>query len=425
MTARNALFRKLVSEPWKALVEQARTAWTAQSNPSPTDFDEPAHPDEVKVLLRETRSTLQLGSWLVLADFASFLESYLPTVHAAVRDGVASLSGNAGDVLKVLRQTTIGDALKEKLNPTPPTVDVVAPNLATALQSFIREPALLEDLERATAAYARPANETANPVTANPDYPSFLFPLADPENIPDAAQPNFTGVTGVPTPPAEPSSGTPAGADFNTYRSQVDTLAALVLRALETVPGQPEPAVPAAADRPADLRDGWFHIRCVYERPSCGALHEDVVSAPTEPFKLAGFFDPDAPARPIRIGLPVDTTPAGLRKFDKNTAFVMSDILCGQVARMKGLTLGDLVRTVLPWPLHKDLSVPDSGPCKQGGAGPTLGLICSLSIPIITLCALILLMIMVSLLDFIFRWMPYFIVCFPLPGLRAKKNPAP
>src|SRR5262249_16259271 len=152
--------------------------------------------------------------------------------------------------------------------------------------------------------------------------------------------------------------------------------------------------------------------RCVYERPACGALHEDLVSGPSERFQLAGFFDPDAPARPIRIGLPVDTTPAGLRKFDKNTAFVMSDVLCGQVARLRGLTFCDLIRSVLPWPLHKDLSVPEGGPCKQGGAN--VGLVCSLSIPIITICALILLMIMVSLLDIIFRWIPYLIVCFPL-----------
>ena len=33
-------------------------------------------------------------------------------------------------------------------------------------------------------------------------------------------------------------------------------------------------------------------------------------------------------------------------------------------------------------------------------------MICSLSIPIITLCALILLIIIVTLLDFIFRWLP-------------------
>jgi hypothetical protein len=48
-------------------------------------------------------------------------------------------------------------------------------------------------------------------------------------------------------------------------------------------------------------------------------------------------------------------------------------------------------------------------------------MICSLSIPIITLCALFMLMIMISLLDFVFRWMPFFIFCFPVPGLKAKK----
>jgi hypothetical protein len=47
---------------------------------------------------------------------------------------------------------------------------------------------------------------------------------------------------------------------------------------------------------------------------------------------------------------------------------------------------------------------------------------CSLSIPIITICALLLLMIIVSVLDFFFRWIPYFIVCFPLPGFKGRKE---
>jgi hypothetical protein len=136
---------------------------------------------------------------------------------------------------------------------------------------------------------------------------------------------------------------------------------------------------------------------------------------------MAGFFDPDAPARPIRIGLPVDTTTAGLRKFDKNTAFVISDTLCGQINRMKGMTFGDLVLSVLPWPFHKDLPNPDGGPCKTD-TGLALGMICSISIPIITLCALFMLMIIVPILDLFFRWLPFFIICFPIPGLKAKKE---
>jgi hypothetical protein len=215
-------------------------------------------------------------------------------------------------------------------------------------------------------------------------------------------------------------SSSPEDADLldtaaDAFKAAIDLFATLVVRAIEDVADAPEPAVPTAAERPADARPGWFIIRCVYERPACGKLHDDVISAATEPFQLAGFFDPDAPARPIRIGLPIDTTPAGLRKFDKNTAFVMSDVLCGQVARLRGLTFGDLICSVLPWPFHQDLSVPDGGPCKAG-------LVCSLSIPIITICALILLMIVVSLLDIVFHWIPFFKVCFPLPGLRAKRK---
>ena len=86
--------------------------------------------------------------------------------------------------------------------------------------------------------------------------------------------------------------------------------------------------------------------------------------------------------------------------------------------RAKGLGFVDLVRQVLPWPLHKDIDIGAGGGCKSGELN--IGMICSISIPIITLCALILLMIIVSLLDFIFRWIPWFIMCFPVPGLKGK-----
>ena len=167
-----------------------------------------------------------------------------------------------------------------------------------------------------------------------------------------------------------------------------------------------------------DMREGWYAIRCVFERPECGPIDPPVLSDPSQAFQMAGFFDPDAPARPIRIALPIDTSPGGLRKFDKNTAFMISDMLCGQINRVKGITLGDLVLSVLPWPFHKDLPVGDGGPCQKGGL--EIGMMCSLSIPIITICALLLLMIIVFLLDFIFRWIPFFIFCFPLPKFKSK-----
>ena len=208
---------------------------------------------------------------------------------------------------------------------------------------------------------------------------------------------------------------------FTQMQARIDHLATLLEAALEPPQeGQalPEPAL--ASMQPADMREAWYAIRLVYERPDCAPHEGTVVSQPTRPFQMAGFFDPDAPARPIRIGLPVDISPNGLRKFDKNTAFMLSDMLCGQIDRMKGIGLVDLVLSVLPWPFHKDLDVPAKGDCKTGG-GLSLGVMCSLSIPIVTIAAMILLIIIVSLLDFVFRWMPFLVACFPLTGFKGRK----
>jgi len=46
----------------------------------------------------------------------------------------------------------------------------------------------------------------------------------------------------------------------------------------------------------------------------------------------------------------------------------------------------------------------------------------SMSIPIITIAALMLLMIIVNLLDVIFRWVPYFMTTFSLPCLTSKET---
>jgi len=144
-----------------------------------------------------------------------------------------------------------------------------------------------------------------------------------------------------------------------------------------------------------------------------------VISERSAPFELAGFFDPEAPLRPIRIALPFDTTPGGLRKYGKNSAFIVSDLLCGQMKRVRGLGFGDLVLSVLPWPFHKSLDVSEGGACNANGN--SFGMICSLSIPIITIVAFVLLIVIAALLDLVFRWMPFLIACFPVPGLKGKK----
>jgi hypothetical protein len=143
-----------------------------------------------------------------------------------------------------------------------------------------------------------------------------------------------------------------------------------------------------------------YVLRCVYQRPKCGPLQPDLVSQPTEPFAIAPFFDFDAPARPIRISLPVDTSIAGLRKFNKNVAFLMSNKLRQQmecITDLKGVMDGNLA-------------------C---GVSLDLGTLCSFSIPIITICALIVLMIFLNLLNIVFWWLPFFRICFPI-SLKAK-----
>jgi hypothetical protein len=340
-----------------------------------------------------------------------------PTKEASLADSAQT------DLMSALKSIKPTSDLKSALTsswldldgetvPSPYVSDDIEPSLLDALKASYDAK---DTIESATGSYDRQ--------TKGDPWPEFLFPLADP------VESAITLHDGVGAFSSEVDSGEEVevseeeAADVASTKDDIDTLVALVIRAMPTDTEEPVPPIPLAAQEAVEMREGIFVIRAVFERPNCAPFKTTVLSQPTVPFKMAGFFDPDAPARPIRIALPIDTTPAGLRKFDKNTAFMISDVLCGQIQRAKGLSLGDLVRSVLPWPFHKDLSVPDTGPCKStSDPALQLGMICSLSIPIITICALILLMIVVSILDYIFRWIPYLIMCFPLPGFKAKKD---
>ena len=145
-----------------------------------------------------------------------------------------------------------------------------------------------------------------------------------------------------------------------------------------------------------------YAIRCVYDRPQCVGSARSIVSERSQFFQLAPFFDPDAPARPIRIAMPVDTSIEGLRKAPKAVSFLISDQLRNQIDRVQGVTLSSL----------------EDGELGEEGEW-TLGMICTLSIPIITICALILLMIIVFMLNIIFWWLPFFKICLPIP-IKAK-----
>jgi hypothetical protein len=357
-----------VTEPWKRLIEQAYAGRKiAESTPEPP-FDETEIGDGERGAARKAvREQIQTASWYILLDFDKFLKDErnfpggLPSaLNSMLEDAEYKDPSNTATRLKLSEALNLIEAEKTRL-------------------------------EAATKSYTE--DDGAG-------WPALRFTFADIE-------------TGTVLSPEK--NGNDVFQDDASVKDELDKVEKLAekIRGLLS-PQESNIPSPLISQKPFDMREGWFVIRCVFERPHCGPLDPPLLSDVTEPFQMAGFFDPDAPARPIRIALPIDTTPAGLRKFDRNTAFMISDVLCGQIDRVQGMTLGDLVLSVLPWPFHKGLSAPDKGPCDEGQ-------MCSLSLPIITICALLLLMIIVTLLDIIFHWIPFFRLCFELPGFKAKR----
>lgn len=159
------------------------------------------------------------------------------------------------------------------------------------------------------------------------------------------------------------------------------------------------PAKPLAAPRGVVLPKfgtdpaQQYVIHCVYLRTHC----PPVVSEPSEVFTVAPVHDPDAPARTIRIPMP-DIGIGSLRRFKKNVGFILSAALRGKVKSLSGKKLQDI----------DDGNVSD-GPPEEGGE------ICTFAIPIIMLCAMIVLFIFLVLLNIVFFWLPLLKICLPLP----------
>jgi len=366
--------------------------------------------------LRTLRSSLQTASWYLLLDLVLFFKSQMPAFWAELQAGHAARPGRAA-LLDALDAAAMPPGLVTRADSSPATLADLTPDhcsladLETGYAGHIKtslleallaaaKPEFEHKLENVSGAFKLPGGGTPPA-----DWPDFLFLFADPW-------------FGVLMPPLAAGFAPPAH-DYVAEKIQaaIRDLGRLVADALAEEPTVPErlPDPALMLRQPADLREAWYVMRLAYERPDCAPFEGMVMSAPTRPFQMAGFFDPDAPARPIRIGLPLDISPAGLRKFDKNTVFMLSDMVCGQFDRLKGITFGDLVLSVLPWPFHKDLdaSAPSKGDCSGG-------VMCSLSIPIITICALILLFIIVALLELVFHWLPWFVVCLPIPGFKGR-----
>ncbi|HEX5182423.1 MAG TPA: hypothetical protein VFW19_04625 [Allosphingosinicella sp.] len=143
-----------------------------------------------------------------------------------------------------------------------------------------------------------------------------------------------------------------------------------------------------------DNRDDVYQVRAFIRVRG----HDDcpdrlVWSEPaSEPFGILPWWDGDAP--PIRIPLP-DLSEIG--KVRPSVAFEMP-------AKLANLLKGD----------------PKKLATGEGSTdGLQLGWLCSFSIPIITLCAFIVLNIFLGLFDLIFRWMILLKICIPIPMKKS------
>ena len=404
---RVVMFQMQVVAPWRALVNRAmrngptgagvdlddgdtlrklRPERVFDKKSGDYDPEQPLDPASVRpAALRAERSAMQISSWYLLLDLYLFLSKQLPAFWAEAISNTPSFALPEAQALFVALRDA---ALPIELTRSGSNVDItitpgttgsfvetggayvaadVKDDLIAALQAIAPFQDALEAAPNpgpsgtVSAAFEipEPTNDNTHPAAKPAGWPNFLFVFAD----------AWFGVRQPPT----PIGFAPPPGDYLSEKieARIDSLADLLQDYLAVAPASdlgtdplPEPTL--ASMLPADMREAWYVMRLVYERPDCAPFHGTVVSAATRPFQMAGFFDPDAPARPIRIGLPLDISTAGLRKFDKNAVFIMSDMLCGQVDRMKGLGLVDLVLSVLPWPFHKD-----SQRARQGRASGT------------------------------------------------------
>ena len=118
-----------------------------------------------------------------------------------------------------------------------------------------------------------------------------------------------------------------------------------------------------------------------------------VWSQPSAEFAIAPWYD-DSPAPRPTIELP-NPLRDGLGSIKPNVSFAVPSVISNLLA-------------------NNDPEQLLGGDGKQPSEGGLMWL-CSFSIPIITICAFIILNILISLLNLVFWWLPFVKICIPLP----------
>lgn len=436
-----ALARMKIIAPWQGLIERAhQSGKTSLGLTAQTPWDDKKPPDAAtSANLTSVNDQLVEASWRLLQEMREFLlASFADLTPAVLASG--SVAGSDRPELQALLDFLGRSTWHRPAGSTPPADQ---PQLSTAVLE-LANPYAHASLLAALAAMNDTLSKTLDYMSvAFPNglgWPGWAFPLVvlrggqdedselNPDGLTKKKVPRLDGPFRHWPGFASAEDETLQDADNRRLELLFDKLASAIGEAATLGRlhnnAQANSAARLASELEASLAidDGppRYVVRFVHQHCECGALRSPVISAPSEVFELAGFFDSEAPMRPIRIALPFDTTPGGLRKYGKNSAFIISDLLCGQMKRVRRLGFGDLVLSVLPWPFHKDLDVGTAAPC--GDPGSRFGTICSLSIPIITLVAFLLLIVIAALLDLIFHWLPFLIACFPVPGLKGKNK---
>lgn len=143
-----------------------------------------------------------------------------------------------------------------------------------------------------------------------------------------------------------------------------------------------------------------YHLRCFLRVDDCPGCPPRILwSQPSAAFRIKPWFE-GSDGKPQQIEMPPVTVDS-LKKMKPNVVFNVPPELQQHMDR---INLGDLLDG------------------KHTKTSLSFGMICGFSIPIITICAFIVLQIFLQLLNIIFWWLPFIKICIPYPKITTEEE---